>query len=131
SKRSEYSAGHFTGQIHPSKNLPNPSQADYQNPIGQAGSGSYGSSDSSSTPGTQQSGQQGAPGDSSPHQSAEESWSSSSDDEDQVYAFKSRSRSRMELRFSQFCYTPTEPSVLQPLLFPHPGKRAKGCRPLV
>uniref|UniRef100_A0A3B5LCE3 Uncharacterized protein n=1 Tax=Xiphophorus couchianus TaxID=32473 RepID=A0A3B5LCE3_9TELE len=84
----------------------------------QHGTSSTGGSDSRSTHGTQQ----GAPGDSSPYQFAEESWSSSTgtggedepvftpvDDEDQVYAYKSKSRYN-------------QPVVLQPPVFPHPEK---------
>ncbi|KAK5620756.1 hypothetical protein CRENBAI_019149 [Crenichthys baileyi] len=120
----------------------------HQNPSGQAGSVSYssypgvyysssaGGADNSPTYGVPHGGhQQAAPGDSSP-QFAEESWSSSSDtsgedepvfspvdEEDQVYAYKSKSRyNRKQLRFSQFRYTPTEPIVLQPPVFPHQGK---------
>uniref|UniRef100_A0A3Q2QTI4 Uncharacterized protein n=1 Tax=Fundulus heteroclitus TaxID=8078 RepID=A0A3Q2QTI4_FUNHE len=94
-----------------------PSKPVYQNPGGQSG-------------------QQGAPDASSPQQFAEESWSSSSDtsgedepvftpvdEEDQVYAFKSKSRyNRKQLRFTQFRYTPTEPLVQQPPVYPYPGK---------
>ncbi|MEQ2245777.1 hypothetical protein ILYODFUR_031469 [Ilyodon furcidens] len=79
--------------------------------------------------------QHAAPGERSP-QFAEESWSSSSDtsgedepvfspvdEEDQEYAYKSKSRyNRKQLRFSQFCYTPTKQIVLQPPVFPHRGK---------
>ncbi|KAK5602078.1 hypothetical protein CRENBAI_017005 [Crenichthys baileyi] len=121
----------------------------YQNPSGQVGgsvghssypgvyySSSAGGADSSPTYGVPHGGHQhAAPGDSSP-QFAEESWSSSFDtsgedepvfspvdEEDQVYAYKSKSRyNRKQLRFSQFRYTPTEPIVLQPPVFPHHGK---------
>ncbi|MEQ2293576.1 hypothetical protein AMECASPLE_034963, partial [Ameca splendens] len=44
-------------------------------------------------------------------------------EEDQVSAYKSKSRyNRKQLRFSWFRYTPTEPIVLQPPMFPHHGK---------
>ncbi|KAK5618383.1 hypothetical protein CRENBAI_019213 [Crenichthys baileyi] len=123
-----------------------PSKPVYHNPSGQlVSSGSYPGvyytsstegADSSPTYEVQQGGNQhAAPGDSSP-QFAEESWSSSSDtsgedepvfspvdEEDQVYAYKSKSRyNRKQLRFNQFRYTPTEPIVLQPPVFPHHGK---------
>uniref|UniRef100_A0A146YG06 Uncharacterized protein n=1 Tax=Fundulus heteroclitus TaxID=8078 RepID=A0A146YG06_FUNHE len=126
-----------------------PSKPVYQNPGGQvSGSGVYssypgvyyssgtGGADGGSTHGVQQSGQQGAPDASSPQQFAEESWSSSSDtsgeeepvftpvdEEDQVYAYKSKSQyNRKQLRFTQFRYTPTEPLVQQPPVYPYPGK---------
>ncbi|KAK5620798.1 hypothetical protein CRENBAI_018442 [Crenichthys baileyi] len=124
-----------------------PSNPVYQSPSGQVGSiiytnspglysSSTGGADSSPTYGVPHgSHQQATPGDGSP-QFAEESWSSSSDtgsedepvfspvdEEDQVYAYKSKSRyNRKQLRFSQFRYTPTEPIVLQPPVFPHHGK---------
>ncbi|MED6246504.1 hypothetical protein ATANTOWER_018946 [Ataeniobius toweri] len=129
-----------------------PSKPVYQNPSGQVGgsvghssypgihySSSTGGASSGPTYGVQHAGHQhsqhAAPGDSS-SQFAEESWSSSSDtsgadepvfspvdEEDQVYAYKSKSRyNRKRLRFSQFRYTPTEPIVLQPPVFPNHGK---------
>ncbi|MED6259658.1 hypothetical protein ATANTOWER_027507 [Ataeniobius toweri] len=100
---------------------------------------STGGADRSPTYGVQHGGHQhsqhAAPGDGS-FQFAEESWSSSSDtrgedepvfspvdEDDQVSAYKSKSRcNRKQLRFSQFRYTPTEPIVLQPPVFPHHGK---------